>query len=407
MTTQQLALFGGKPAFETPLHVGAPSVGNRDRLMERINGVLDRRWFTNDGPLVRELEERIAVQLGVRNCVAVCNGTVGLELAVRALGLHGEVIVPSMTFVATAHALQWQQIRPVFADIDPRTHNISVDSVESLISPATTGIIGVHLWGRPCDTEGLAMLARSRGLRLMFDAAHAFLVSHRGRWVGGFGDLEVFSFHATKFFNTFEGGAITTDDDELADRLRLMRNFGFAGYDHVVYIGTNGKMNEVSAAMGLSLFDELDSLVAANQHKHDRYAGMLAAIPGLSTVKYPDAEHSNYQYVVLEVDAAEAGLSRNELLEVLWRENIHARRYFYPGCHRMEPYRTLYPDAAASVAHTEALLERVLALPAGSAVDDAAIDRIVAVIRTALQYAPQVAARLRTGPALPTYGKRD
>ena len=392
--TRELAVLGGQSAFAEPLHVGAPSTGNRERLLERINGALDRRWLTNDGPLVRELEQRIEALLGVRHCIAMCNGTVALEIGIRALGLEGEVIVPSMTFVATAHSLQWQRITPVFADIDPGTHNIAVEHIEELITPRTTGIIGVHLWGRPCDVDALADLAGRHDLRLLYDAAHAFAVTLGGRGIGSFGDLEVFSFHATKFFNTFEGGAITTNDDDLAGRLRLMRNFGFAGYDHVVYVGTNGKMNEISAAMGLTLLDDLDNLIEHNRSNHRLYRECLAGVPGLAVQGFDEAERQNYQYVVVDVSAGDAGLSRDQLLEVLWRENVHARRYFFPGCHRMEPYRSLDPDAGVRLPNTEALLERLLMLPSGGAVGASEVHTICGILADAVRRADEVRASL-------------
>ena len=404
--TRELAVLGGESAFAEPLHVGAPSTGSRERLLERINGALDRRWLTNDGPLVRELEQRIESLLGVRHCIAMCNGTVALEIGIRALGLEGEVIVPSMTFVATAHSLQWQRITPVFVDIDPATHNIAVDRIEELITPRTTGIIGVHLWGRPCAVDALADLARRHGLRVMYDAAHAFAVTLGGRGIGNFGDLEVFSFHATKFFNTFEGGAITTNDDDLAGRLRLMRNFGFAGYDHVVYVGTNGKMNEISAAMGLTLLDDLDDLIDHNRSNHSLYRGYLADVPGLAVHGFDEAERQNYQYVVVDVSAEDTGLTRDQLLEVLWRENVHARRYFFPGCHRMEPYRSLDPDAGAHLPNTEALLERLLMLPSGGAVGPSEVHIICGILADAVRRADEVSASLAT-VRVPTYYQGD
>src|SRR5436189_3835480 len=189
--------------------------------MARIEDLLDRRWLSNNGPYVQEFEERLADFIGVKHCVAMCNATVALEIVIRALGLEGEVIVPSFTFIATAHALQWQEITPVFCDIDPRTHNLDVAKVEEALTPRTSGIIGVHLWGRACNVEALTEIAERRGLKLIFDAAHALGCSHGGVMIGGFGDAEVFSFHATKFFNTFEGGTVVTDDDGLATRIRL------------------------------------------------------------------------------------------------------------------------------------------------------------------------------------------
>ena len=194
-----LAIFGGVPAFREKLHVGRPNIGDRGRLLERINDLLDRRWLTNDGPFVQELERRISEVLAVKHCIAMSNGTVAMEIAIRALGLTGEVIVPSFTFVATAHALQWQEITPVFCDVEPQTFNIDPNLVKELITPRTTGITGVHLWGRPCDAEALTAVACSHNLKLLFDAAHAFGCSYKGRMIGNFGDAEVFSFHATKF----------------------------------------------------------------------------------------------------------------------------------------------------------------------------------------------------------------
>ena len=210
--TSDLAVFSGIPGFSTPLYVGRPNIGDREQILARIGDLLDRRWLTNNGPLVQELEGRLTAYLGVKHCILMCNATVALEIAIRALGMKGEVLVPSFTFVATAHALQWQEITPVFCDIDPRTHSLDPASVERLITPRTTGILGVHLWGRPCAVEQLTTIARDRGLKLLFDSSHAFGCSHRGHMIGGFGDAEVFSFHATKFFNTFEGGAIICHD---------------------------------------------------------------------------------------------------------------------------------------------------------------------------------------------------
>ena len=388
-----LAIFGRSPAFADALHVGRPNIGDRERFLGRLNDILDRRWLTNDGKYVIELEQRIAKLVGVRNCILVSNGTVGLELLIRALELRGEVIVPAFTFVATAHALQWQEITPVFADIDSATHCLDPESVEKMITPRTTGIIGVHVWGRPCAIEALAAIAEKRKLKLMFDAAHAFGCSYGDRMLGSFGEAEVFSFHATKLMNTFEGGAIVTDNDGLAQKLRLMRNFGFAGYDRVIYVGTNGKMSEVCAAMGLTNLDCLDDVIRCNQANYRAYREQLSGIPGLELARYEERHRGNYQYVVITVDR-EAALARDELVEVLHAENVIARRYFYPGVHRMEPYRSCFPDAHLHLPRTERLCAQVLVLPTGTSVSAEAIARIGSVIRTALAAAPAVQERL-------------
>ena len=355
--SSDLALFGAVPAFAELLHVGRPNIGDRARLLERINDILDRRWFTNGGPYENQFEARLASLLGVRHCIAVASGTVALELAIRAAGLSGEVILPSFTFVATAHALQWQGITPVFCDIDPLRHTLDPEHVEALITPRTSGIIGVHLWGRTCDVESLDAIAARHKLVLLFDAAHALGCTRNGRPVGAFGQAETFSFHATKFVNSFEGGAVATNDEEFAHKLRLLRNFGFVWYDEVDAVGTNAKLNEVSAAMGLTSLESFDDFVRINRENLDVYRRALAGIPGVALVGLDAGERHNYQYVVLEIDEPIAGLSRDELLEVLWQENILARRYFYPGCHNMSPYRR-DPPAHHELPHTERLASR-------------------------------------------------
>lgn len=389
-----LALLGGIPAFAEPLHVGRPNIGSRQRLHERLDEIIDRRWLTNDGPLVQEFEQRLSDWIGVRHAIAMCNGTIGLEIMIRAAGLQGEVIVPSFTFVATVHALMWQEIQPVFCDIDPITHSLDPERIEELITPKTTGILAVHTWGRPAEVERLQAIADRHGLTLLFDAAHAIGCSRGGRMVGGFGAAECFSFHATKVLNCFEGGAVTTDDDRLAERIRFMRNFGFAGKDRVEYLGSNGKMNEMSAAMGLTSMDSLTEFIATNRRHWELYRDRLEALPGLSVFEHDSNEHHNYHYVVVEVDAQQAGLSRDEIVRMLEAENVLARRYFYPGSHRMQPYRSLQPQAYRVLPHTEALCQSVLTLPTGTAVTTEAIERICERIGTALQEAEAVRARL-------------
>jgi len=295
-----LAILGGVPAFQEPLHVGRPNIGNRGKFLQYINNMLDKNWLTNNGPYVQELEQRIANFLGVKHCVAICNGTIALNIAIKALELKGKVIVPSFTFIATAHVLQWQGITPVFCDIAPRTHCIAPSCVEKLITPEVTGIIGVHLWGKPCDIEALTEIAQKHNLKLLFDAAHAFGCSYKGIMIGNFGNAEVFSFHATKFFNTFEGGAVVTNDDDFAYKVRLMRNFGFVGYDNVICLGTNGKMNEVCAAMGLINLENIDKFIEINYRNYKCYQRELEDIEGVRLLPYDEKEKCNFQYIVLE-----------------------------------------------------------------------------------------------------------
>lgn len=376
-----LAVHGARPAFLEPLHVGRPNIGNREAFLQRIGHILDNEWLTNNGPMVQEFEQRVAQRLGIKHCVAMCNATIALEIAIRALGLSGEVIVPSWTFVATAHALYWQGITPVFADIDPATHNLDPVAVRRMITPRTSGIIGVHLWGRAAPVDELQAVADEHGLTLMFDAAHAFGSSYKGQNIGRFGACEVFSFHATKAFNTMEGGAVTTDDDDLADAMRLMRNFGFRGYDNVIHPGTNGKMIEVCAAMGLANLDDFDGIIEVNRRNHAAYRHALAGIPGIEVLEYDPAEHNSHHYVVLEI-GTQCPTSRDEIIAALHAENILARKYFWPGCHGMQPYRGLFPHAGLVLPNTIAVAARVLVLPAGTAIPAASIRTICDVIRT-------------------------
>jgi len=393
-SVEQLALFGGTPAFSSVLHVGRPNVGDRTRLLDRIGDILDSRWLSNNGPYVREFEQRVADLAGVRHCVSTCNATMGIQLLVQALGLTGEVILPSLTFVASAHALAWQGLTPVFCDVDPVTHNLDPARVQELITPRTSAIMGVHLWGRPCDVDALDAVARRHGLVLIFDAAHAFACSHRGRMIGGFGRAEVFSFHATKFVNSFEGGAVVTDDDGLAERIRLTTNFGLSGPDEVALLGTNAKLSEAAAAMGLTSLDSLDEFVAVNRDNWHAYRAALRGVPGMHLAAFDPGERNNYQYVVVEVDEDRAGVSRDQLQAVLLAENVMARRYFHPGCHRLEPYRSRDPHAGDRLPQTRRLAGRLLVLPSGTAIGRTEIRVIGEIIRLVVGSVPTVRRRL-------------
>ncbi len=368
---------------ETPLYVGTPNVGDREALLARINDMLDRRWLSNNGPLVQEFERKICELLGVKHAVAMCNATVALEIASKALDLKGEVILPSYTFIATAHALQWQGITPVFADMEPDSHNIDPAKIEALITPCTTGIVGVHVWGRACDTEAIEAIALKHNLRVMYDASHGFGCSVGSRMLGNFGSCEVFSFHATKFINCFEGGAVTTNDDGLAEKMRLMRNFGFKGFDNVIYLGVNGKMSEVCAAMGLTSLEAMEDIVAVNRRNYLTYCEELASVDGITVIPYEPTHKNNYQYVVIEVNPGVCSRNRDEILEALHAENVIARKYFWPSCHRMEPYRTTQPAAWKQLPETERVAARVIVLPTGQTVDELTVRRVCGIIRQA------------------------
>jgi dTDP-4-amino-4,6-dideoxygalactose transaminase len=367
--------------FEDKIHVGRPCIGNREEFLARVSDILDRRWLSNSGRYVLEFEKRVADFVGVKHCISMCNATAALEISARALGLSGEVIVPSFTFVATAHALQWQGITPVFADINPETHNIDARKIECLITPKTTGIIGVHVWGRGCQTDQIEELGKKHGLRVMYDASHAFGCSLKGKMIGGFGECEVFSFHATKFINTLEGGCVVTDNDELAYQIRMMTNFGFVDYDRVDYLGINGKMNEVSAAMGLTNLDSIREIVDNNRKNYEAYRSGLQGLEGLSLINYDTREICNYQYVVLTIDPDKCPVSRDEIVRELHANNVLARKYFWPGCHRMEPYKSLQPNASLLLPETERLSSQIIVLPTGQTIDVDVVEKITSIMR--------------------------
>lgn len=356
---------GSRPRFASPLHVGGPVVADRAAFLRRVEAALDRRWLSNDGPLVREFEERVAEVSGARHCVAAANGTLSLQIAARALGMSGDVIMPAFTFAATPHAFAWIGATPRFCDIVEESHNIDPLSAASCVRPETTGIVGVHLWGEPCDIESMEQLARTLRLPLLVDGAHAFGCTRGDRPIGAFGHPVVFSFHATKFVQAIEGGAIVTDDDGLAEELRSLRRFGVSTDGHTERLGVNARMNEVSAAMGLSSLDGMNDALAANRRNYDAYAAGLRSIPGIRLLEHGEGRR-NWQFVVIEVSEAQAGISRDRLMDSLHAHNVLARRYFWPGCHHVEPYasRPDRPDLPV----TDAVASRVLVLPTGLAV---------------------------------------
>jgi dTDP-4-amino-4,6-dideoxygalactose transaminase len=371
------------PRFPEPLHVGRPNVGDRARLFERLDGALDRLVLTNSGPLSLEFEQRIAELTGAEHCIATVNATTGIQMAARAAGIRAgqKVIVPSFTWVATAHALDWIGVVPVFCDADPKSGTADPAHVEALIEPDTAGILAVHVFGYPCMVDALEKVADKYGLPLIFDAAHAFGSTYEGKPIGGFGAAEVFSFHATKWINSFEGGAITTNDDELAVKLRGMRNLGLdANHEHA-WTGTAGRMNEAAAAMGLTSLEIMDELFAINERNHRLYQEGLAGVPGVRVRPMAAGERANHQYIVIEIDEAVSGVHRDRVHAEMFANNILTRRYFYPGCHQVEPYRSApHVHAPQPLPRTEALVEQVLALPNGMAIGPAEISGICEVI---------------------------
>jgi len=384
-----LAILGGRPLFADPRHVGAPFLPPRDLLHASLDAILDRRRLSNDGPMVRELEQVLAARHGVAHAVAMCNATLAMQLLFRALELCGAVVMPAFTFVATAHAATWEGLEPEFVDIDRDTHCIDPRAAARGLARGAAAIVGVHLWGRTCDTERLEIVARTANVPLVCDAAQALGcdLGHRGRGgTPGTGPrASVLSLHATKIVSGLEGGAVLTDDEDLAERLRRLRNFGFEGYDLVGGLGTNAKLNEFSAAFALCGIEWLDRLIPRNLARAMEYRRCLAGLPGV-TFHAPAAAAANHHYAVALVDPARCPLTRDELVAALWADNVLARRYFHPGCHRMEPYasRPAAGRPPLSLPVTDEVAARVLVLPTGSAVEDGDVPLICGRIRQAL-----------------------
>jgi len=389
-----LAVFGGTPAFESPLPVGQLYLPDWTDFERLFRGIFARRYFTNHGPLVRELDERIAAYLGVRHATNVTNGTVALMIALRALDLRGEVIVPSFTFPATVQAISWAGLTPVFCDVDPATHMLTAENVRKLIGPRTSGVLGVHLWGRACDPDALQKLCLENNLRLLFDAAHAFSCTWNGHRIGGLGDVECFSLHATKLLSAMEGGCLTTNDDGLAARIRTIRNFHVSESFVQVSLRINGKMTEAQAGMALLSLDMLPAVLERNQCVFDIYSRYAQTWCGLRLLEAPLGETWNHQYCVLEVDARLAGLERDELLEVLRSEGVLARRYFYPGLHRLPPYFAR-PEHGNVLPVTDELCKTVMQLPLGARVSARDAERVGRLLGFVLEHGTEIRKRLQ------------
>ena len=387
---EELAIFGGRPSFEQPIQVGSPNTGDRHRFLARLKNSLDSGRSTGRGPFLREFEERVAAFHGVRHCIATASSTQALAYLVHALDLSGEVIVPSFMPVATAHALNDNGITPVCCDVDPASQTLDPGRVDDLVTAQTSAIIGAHLWGRACDVDKFSAIARRHNLSLLFDAAHAFACTYHGRKIGTSGQPEILSFHASQILNAFEGAAILTDDETLSEQLRAAA----VSADSAPGATLNGQMNEISAAMGLTLMDGYTELVAVNLRNYRRYRRTLAGLPGIQLIEYDYREQNNYHHVVLEVDPAAAGVTRDQLMAILSAEKVHARRYFCPPCHWEEPYRSHATYVRSPLPVTEKLARTVLCLPTGTAITGPEIDIVCNIIRLAVTCSSDVSVRL-------------
>ncbi len=385
------AVAGGTPLFDRPLPVGQLNFPSAERYEDAMRRIMKRRYFTNHGPLVVELEARLEEYLGVRNVLTVTNATIGLYLAALGLGLTGKVVMPAFTFVATAQAMAWAGLEPVFCEVDPDTHQISPATVEAAIEPEVSAVVAVNLWGGSCDPGRLEAWASDQGLPLLFDSAQGFGVSTGGRRLGGFGAAEVFSFHATKVVSSGEGGCIATNDDELAERIRNMRsNYGIRRPIEVP-LTVNGRMSEGQAALALMSLDDFEYNRERNASLRNIYRSGLAAVDGSRIVEPTHVEASNHYSLVCEVDAGEFGMTRDRLMEILHAEGVLARRYFFPGVHRTTPFDSDFPRNVDVLPATDHLCSRVMQLPVGALVGHDDVERICDLIGAVKQFAPVLA----------------
>ncbi|KES25759.1 MULTISPECIES: DegT/DnrJ/EryC1/StrS aminotransferase family protein [Pseudomonas] len=359
--------------------VTRPLMPPLEEFIPYLQKIWDSHVLTNGGNMHQALEAALCEYLGVEHIALFANGTLALVTALQSLRITGEVITTPYSFVATGHSLLWNGIKPVFVDIDPKTLNLDPSKIEAAITPQTTAIMPVHCYGNPCDVEEIARIADTYNLRVIYDAAHAFGVRDQGGSILRHGDLSVLSFHATKVFNTFEGGAIICPDAKTRQRINHLKNFGFVNDTTVVAPGINGKMSEINAAFGLLQLKYIDDALAWRRRIDERYRRLLDGVPGLSYLERENDAVSNYAYFPVLIDS-DFALSRDDLFAHLRAQNIHVRRYFYPLISDFPMYRGLPSAEAARLPVARDVSQKVLCLPIYPDLSEAEVDAICAVI---------------------------
>lgn len=372
------AILGGRPTFPEGLPLASPTFVDPDSVARATTTILASGVLTN-GPFVRELEALAADYLGVRHCVAVSCCTSGLMLVLRTSGLSGDVVLPSFTFSASAHAVAWNGLRPVFADIGPDNLLLDPAAAARATGVRTSAILATHTYGTPCDVEGLDKVARRSGIRLFFDAAHAFGSSRGGTMVGGFGDAEVFSLSPTKVLIAGEGGIIATNDDVLAERCRIGRDYGNPGDYDTRFVGLNARMSELHAATALASFEDLEERIARRNELAERYHKVLGDLPGIGFPTVAEGDRSTYKDLTILIDAERFGSDAASVAEALGAEGVQTRRYYSPPVHRQRAYRSLVP-ANGPLPVTDDAAAKVLTLPLFTGMRDEQVDAVGGVL---------------------------
>ncbi len=353
-----------------------------EELVPALKEIWARGWLTNFGPEHEKFETALAEHLETPNVSLVNNGTTGLILALRGMEITGEVITTPYTFVATASSILWAGLRPVFIDIDPNTLNIDPSAIEAAITPNTSAILAVHTFGHPCDIDSIMQIGQKHGLKVIFDAAHTFGARVNGRALASFGDASALSFHATKGFNTFEGGAVCTADPDLKRRIDSLTNFGISD-DGLIGVGLNGKMNEFSAALGLAHLPYIDHSIERRKHVAARYDRLLADIPGIKNFRTAHSDEHNFLYYPIALEGYHSQMPEL-IVETLKRNNIDARRYFYPLLSTYPAFQSFCPNAKNELVHANKVTKRIICLPMFVDLSDNDIDRIVEIVISCL-----------------------
>jgi dTDP-4-amino-4,6-dideoxygalactose transaminase len=375
-----LKLPSPKP-FLKPIYITKPLLPDLEKFYPKLEQIWDSGWVTNMGEQHHAFEKRVKNYLRAYHICLFCNGTLALQLACQVLRLSGEVITTPFTFPATAHVLYWNRIQPVFCDIEPDTFNIDPAKIEAMITPNTTAILPVHVFGYPCDTEAIQEIADRHGLKVIYDAAHAFGVEVDGTPIGNFGDISMFSFHATKVFHTIEGGALTFSDHRIRQRLDFAKNFGFKDEETIVVPGINAKMNELQAAVGMLVLDDLQDERNRRKALTQIYRERLERIPGVQCrYDIPNVKH-NYYNLAITIDESQFNMDRDALHDELLKYNVITRKYFYPLCSRFQCYNQHPSASQENLAVAERISKKVLILPLYGSLTFADVEHICDIIK--------------------------
>jgi dTDP-4-amino-4,6-dideoxygalactose transaminase len=349
--------------FNRPIYVTRPLSPNPEKFGTKMSSIFEAAVYTNGGSNVVKLQEDLRRHLQVQNLSLFCNGTIALLTTLKALNVTGKVITTPFTFPATLHALSWIGVEPVFCDIDSNSLCIDPDRVEESLSSDCSAILGVHVYGHPCNVVKIDKIGRDNDIKVIYDGAHAFGSTIDQNSIGNFGDATMFSFHATKLFHTGEGGAIATRDAQLFKKLELLKNFGIESENIVAECGINGKMNEVQASLGLTILDEVEMEVKRRAEVKRTYREALSGLPGFKEFLIPTNVNDSYQYCIYRVNEELSGIHPDALIANLRNYNVFARRYFYPLCNTYPHYRSLHSARASNLPNAYAAANEVLALP--------------------------------------------